>query len=99
MRPIARIVCWSCRQGDKQLFRLKDKYGFKTPDYVCVDCKPLVSLPPIANMSKIYFPTDEQLQALKEQQQQAAPSTPKVVPVEGDPVVVPSNGEDLPKVQ
>lgn len=105
MRPIARIICWNCRDGSKQLFRVKDEYGFKTPDYVCVDCKALGKWePPIGNMSKMYFPTEEQLKRIREvlaqQQAQEAQKVEgeKVVPIEGDPVAVVEN-ENLPNMQ
>lgn len=102
MRAIARIVCWNCRKGDKQLFRLKDEYGFKLEDYICVDCKPYHNFPPVANMSKVYLPTPEQIKelkkALKTQQQQITDSGPKAVAIEGDPVVV-ERHEVLPNVQ
>lgn len=96
MRVIARIVCWNCRKGDLQLFNVRNKEGRKTEDYVCVNCKPLVGPPPIGNMSKYYFPTEEQLKAQQERIQQvlteqsaaAQPSEgPKITAIEGDPVV------------
>jgi hypothetical protein len=71
MKPTAQIVCWNCRRGDLQLFNVKDSSGKKTPDYICVNCKETNYYPPILNMSKVYFPTDEK----------------KVVTLEGDPVV------------
>lgn len=56
MNPIARIVCWYCRQGDKQLFRIRDEDGFKTEDYICVNCKPNApKTPPMPNVSKMLF--------------------------------------------
>lgn len=55
MKPRAQIVCWNCRQGNLQLFNIKDEAGKKTGDYVCVNCKDGFPVPPIGNMSKIYF--------------------------------------------
>lgn len=54
---VAKIVCWHCRRGDRQLFRIKDSDGFKTEDYICVDCKFFTSQnPPIQNVSKMLIP-------------------------------------------
>lgn len=91
MRAIARIVCWNCRQGNKQLYNVRDNQGKKTEDYVCVDCRPLGQNPPIGNMSKQYFPTDEQVKsmlALVNSEPFKTPplETPPVVAIEGDRV-------------
>lgn len=83
MTPIAKIVCWHCRKGDKQLFRIKDEDGFKTEDYICVECKPTApKMPPIGNASKLYYPTKEQLERIAQIQKDEK----KVVAVEGDPI-------------
>lgn len=98
MRPIARIICWSCRQGGKQLFRIKDELGVKTENYVCIECKPLYGNPPDGSNSLQYYPTEEQLkriqEVLKEKQTQVAQDGEKVIPIEGDSVVVDKNGEE-----
>lgn len=83
MTPIAKIVCWHCRKGDKQLFRIRDEDGFKTEDYICVTCKAEGNyMPPIGNASKLYYPTKEQLERIKQIQK----DKDKVVAVEGDPI-------------
>lgn len=95
MNAIGRIVCWHCRRGNKQLFRLKNESGKKLPDYVCVECKPKApARPPIGNVSMIRFPSKEELKKQAEEQakkleQHVVTPGPKVVAAEGDPVSLP----------
>lgn len=76
MKPVSRIVCWNCRNGNAQLFNIKDEKGKKTPDYICGQCKKDNYLPPVTNMSQVYFPTEDELK--KEAQ--------KTIALEGDVV-------------
>lgn len=72
--PIAKVVCWKCKQGDKTLKRLRDEFGEKTPDYVCVDCE-VYGAPKEPNQSLLYYPTKQQMdrmyQVLKENERKA----------------------------
>ncbi len=72
VKPIAQIVCWNCRQGNIQLFNIKNEQGKKTEDYVCLNCKDEFPVPPVENMSKNYFHYDDE--------------TVKTVTLEGDKV-------------
>ncbi len=54
-----KIICWACRSDRFQLFRVKNKEGKKTLDYICVRCKYLGSYePPIGNVSIVKLPVD-----------------------------------------
>lgn len=61
-RPVSRIICWNCRRGDRQLFRVTKKdrsIRFEATintDYICVLCRSLgFSEPAIGNTSQEYF--------------------------------------------
>jgi hypothetical protein len=82
--PIAQVVCWVCKRGDVTLYRLRDKYGFKTPDYAC-NTDRLVGLPKQPNQSLIPFPTREEMEQLKklflEREGQDEGSLPSLHPI------------------
>lgn len=62
---VFRFICWKCRQTKKfvlkdgkptvvgkSLKNVRDKFGFKTENYVCTDCEKLKLTPPANNMSR-----------------------------------------------
>jgi hypothetical protein len=62
--PIAQIVCWKCKRGDITLYRLRDTFGFKTPDYACALDR-VHGLPDPLNQSFILYPTRAELEEMK----------------------------------
>lgn len=64
-RALAQIVCWKCKSGYGTLYRLRDKYGFKTPDYSCREHL-IDGLPDTPNQSFIAYPSPEEMERMKQ---------------------------------
>lgn len=56
MNATAIICCWSCKKTNVTLKRIRDEFGLKTEDYVCLSCEPLSPKPTHPNISFIPIP-------------------------------------------